>query len=237
MTGLHHGVLVVLSGGAFDAMNPIEVRDRMDQYIADIGLPAQLLERQTTPHVHQSRWRAVAVALAQRPASPLILAGHSNGGAAALNVARAVQRQGKAVDLLWTADSVFTLDDNGDSFTVPANVVLNVNTHVIPTPSWALLPFPFGRPNRRADGALGGIVNIGLAYPLPGALAHRNAFYELAGGDGRPNILRDVTLAVLRGEGLAAVIARMLPALETLARLSRLLVRVTTATGTQTVRP
>ena len=34
---LTNGVIVVLSGGGFDAMNPVEVRDRMDQYIADVN--------------------------------------------------------------------------------------------------------------------------------------------------------------------------------------------------------
>jgi hypothetical protein len=34
---LTQGVIVVLSGGGFDAMNPVEVRNRMDQYITDVN--------------------------------------------------------------------------------------------------------------------------------------------------------------------------------------------------------
>lgn len=34
---LSKGAIVVLSGGGFDGMNPLEVRDRMDQYIADVN--------------------------------------------------------------------------------------------------------------------------------------------------------------------------------------------------------
>jgi hypothetical protein len=34
---LSDGVIVVLSGGPIDAMNPREVRDRMNQLIADVN--------------------------------------------------------------------------------------------------------------------------------------------------------------------------------------------------------
>src|SRR5262245_35189177 len=218
---LSAGVIVVLSGGPFDQMNPAEVRDRMDQYIADVnadpfvqantggnGLAFKLLPNQRSAHIHQAKWRQVCAALNLLAATPLIVVGHSNGGAAAVDLARCLQSQGKAIDLLFTADSVLTLDDIGDVNKVPANVTLNFNSYVIPTPAWLLAPFPIGKRNRRqADDSLDGILNIGLRYNLPGALAHRNAFYELAGGDKasgggfkRPHLLLDVTLAVLRGE-------------------------------------
>src|SRR5690242_2815659 len=67
---LSKGVIVILSGGPFDWMNPIEVRNRMDQIIMDInadpwvlantagkGLAFQLLGDQKSPHIHQARWR------------------------------------------------------------------------------------------------------------------------------------------------------------------------------------
>src|SRR3954462_126996 len=92
---LSHGVVVVLSGGGFDAMNPKEVRDRMDRYIADVnadpfvqantggaGLTFKLLPGQKTAHLHQAKWRPICDRLRLLTASPLILVGHSNGGAA-----------------------------------------------------------------------------------------------------------------------------------------------------------
>jgi hypothetical protein len=54
------GVIVVLSGGFFDEMNPKDVRDRMDEYIADVGLEFKLLWYQPSPHIHQVYWRWVA---------------------------------------------------------------------------------------------------------------------------------------------------------------------------------
>ena len=82
---------------------------------------------------------------------------------------------------------MLTLDDIGDINQVPPNVQLNFNPYVIPTPAWLLAPFPIGKRNhRQVDGSLDGILNIGLKYNLPGALAHRNAFYELAGATRRP---------------------------------------------------
>ncbi|MEO8258211.1 MAG: hypothetical protein ABI868_12765, partial [Acidobacteriota bacterium] len=223
---LSKGVIVVLSGGGFDAMNPKEVRDRMDQYIKDVnadplvlattggkGLTFKLLPNQNVKHLHQAKWRQICDALGLLEASPLILVGHSNGGAAAMNIARCVEGQGKSVDLLYSADSVFTLDDNGDTNQVPANVKINVNPYVIPTPAWLLAPFPIGKRNRRqANNSMDGILNIGLTYKLPGALSHRNAFYETAGGDEKtgggyklPHLLLEVTLAVLRGDASSAV--------------------------------
>ena len=121
---LSNGVIVVLSGGGFDAMNPVEVRDRMDQLIVDVntdpfvqagtggkGLKFKLLPNQKTKHVHQAKWRQVCDALRLLAADPLVLVGHSNGGAAAMNIARCLQGHGRTVDLVFSADSVLTLDD------------------------------------------------------------------------------------------------------------------------------
>jgi hypothetical protein len=85
---LSKGVIVVLSGGFFDAMNPREVLDRMDEYIADVnadpyvqahtggkGLKFKLLKNQVDPHIHQAEWRKVVRALETLKPSPLILAG------------------------------------------------------------------------------------------------------------------------------------------------------------------
>lgn len=254
---LSEGVIVVLSGGGFDAMNPPEVRERMDQYIADVnadpyvqantggtGLKFKLLPNQQKSHLHQAKWRQICAALNLLTASPLILVGHSNGGAAAVDLARCLQTQGKSVDLLFTADSVLTLDDIGDINKIPANVKLNFNPYVIPTPAWILAPFPVGTRNRRqADNSLEGILNIGLKYNLPGAVAHRNAFYELAGGDKtgnvykRPRLLLDVTLAVLQGQTNFDVIHNAEPSLQTLATKSRLVIKLETATFTKTLNP
>lgn len=220
---MRHGVIVALSGGAFDGMNPQAVRTRMDDYLTSVsaatGLRYLLLPGQSTAHLHQTRWRQVAAAL--RDASPIILVGHSNGGAAAMNIARTLEQP---VDLLFTADSVLTLDDVGDINQVPATVRLNVNTYTIPTRAWFLAPFPYGRRNV----GTGPILNIGLAYNLPGALAHRNAFYELAGGlrYSRPNLLLDVTLAVLRGETADAIKAAAAVSLAVLAEKSRIRITV-----------
>jgi pimeloyl-ACP methyl ester carboxylesterase len=229
----------------------------MDQYIADVngdpfvlantggnGLTFKLLPNQRTPHLHQTKWRQICAALNLLTASPLILVGHSNGGAAAVDLARCLQSQGKSVDLLFSADSVLTLDDIGDINKIPANVKLNFNPYVIPTPAWLLAPFPIGTRNRRqVDNSLDGILNIGLTYNLPGALAHRNAFYELAGGDKigsgyrLPRLLLDVTLAVLHGQTNFDVIHGAEPSLQQLATKSRVVVELETATFRKTLRP
>jgi hypothetical protein len=254
---LSAGVIVVLSGGGFDAMNPKEVRDRMDQYITDInadpfvqantggnGLTFTLLPNQQKKHLHQAKWRQICSALNLLAASPLILVGHSNGGAAAVDLARCLRSQGKSVDLLFSCDSVLTLDDIGDVNKIPANVVLNFNSHVIPTPAWLLLPFPIGtRNHREADNSLDGILNIGLKYNLPGANAHRNAFYELAGGDQTssgyklPHLIRDVTLAVLRGETAFDIINNAETPLQQLATKSNVVIELETTTFTKTLNP
>jgi hypothetical protein len=255
---LTQGVIVVLSGGGFDAMNPVEVRTRMDQYIADVnadpfvqantagqGLTFRILPNQGTPHLHQTKWRQICDALRLVTATPLIVVGHSNGGAAAMDLARCLQSQGKSVDLVFSADSVLTLDDIGDINQVPPNVVLNFNPYVIPTPAWLLAPFPIGKRNRRqADNSLDGILNIGLKYNLPGALAHRNAFYELAGGDKtsagaykRPHLLLETTLAVLRGETNYDIFHAAEASLQVLATKSRLDIVVETTNFAKTLHP
>jgi hypothetical protein len=252
------GVIVVLSGGGIDAMNPVEVRRRMDEYIDAVnsdpfvqansggrGLTFRLLPGQRTNHLHQAKWRQICDALRLLAATPLILIGHSNGGAAAIDLARCLQSQGKSVDLVFSCDSVLTLDDIGDINQVPANVALNLNSYVIPTPAWLLAPFPIGRKNRRqVDNSLDGVLNIGLKYNLPGALAHRNAFYELAGGDEKrgggfrlPNLLLQSTLAVLRGDTSYDISHAAEASLQELATRSRLEIALETTNFKKTLRP
>lgn len=217
---LSHGAILILSGGPFDLMNPPEVRRRMDQIIAELnadpwvlantennGLIFRLLDDQQTPHIHQTRWREICDSPQLLNASPLIVVGHSNGGAAAMDVARVLQDRGQTVDLLFTADSVLTLDDNGDPYQVPPNVRMNLNSYSIPMfPIWWTAPFPFGKKNQRqVDGSLSALLNIGLSFPEPGALEHRDVFYDVAGGDPKgtgyqyPELICDAALAVLRG--------------------------------------
>lgn len=258
VTDLSKGVIVILSGGGFDAMNPQEVRDRMDQTIVGVnadpfvqaatgglGLTFKVLPNQRTKHLHQRKWRQICQALSLLDATPLILVGHSNGGAAAVDLARCLQAQGKAVDLLFTCDSVLTLDDNGDINRVPANVGLNVNSYVIPTPAWILAPFPIGKRNKReGTGTIDGIINAGLKYNLPGAVAHRNAFYELAGGDldsggnyKRPQLILDVTLRVLRGENMGLITQAVKDSLQVLATKSHIDIEFETTGDTTTIHP
>jgi hypothetical protein len=140
---------------------------------------------------------------------------------------------------------VLTLDDIGDINRVPPNVRLNLNSYVIPTPAWMLAPFPIGKRNTsQIDNSLDGILNIGLTYNLGGALAHRNAFYELAGGDKtsgrgykRPHLLRDVTLAVLRGESNRNILRSVKPSLQVLATRSRVVIKLESTHFKKTLRP
>lgn len=251
---LSQGVIVVLSGGGFDAMNPVEVRERMDEYITRVnddpdvqagtggnGLTFKLFPGQRTKHLHQKKWRAICQALGLLQASPLILVGHSNGGAAAVDLAKCLQSQGKSVDLLFSCDSVLTLDDIGNVNEVPSNVTLNINSYVIPTPAWLLAPFPIGTTNRRqSNGSSDGILNVGLEFNLPGAVAHRNAFYFLAGGGGRtgphpfPFLLLEATLGVLAGRTNDEVITSATASLQLLATGADVDITVTT-TGVSTV--
>jgi hypothetical protein len=254
---LSQGVVFVLSGGAFDEMNPVEVRLRMDEYITALnddpfvklssggqGLRFHFFDAQTTKHLHQAQWRPLCEKLKRIPASPLIIVGHSNGGAAAVDLARCLDGL-RAVDFLFTGDSVLTLDDNGDVYEVPPNVNLNINTHIIPTPAWFLAPFPFGRANhRQGSGSLDAILNAGLRYNLPGALGHRNAFYDLAGGDkrddgsfSRPFILLESSLAILHGETNHDVIAAAAASFQVLATSASLKIDLATAEFTKQLHP
>jgi hypothetical protein len=254
---LRDGVLVVLSGGPFDAMNPPEVIDRMERLIHDVnadpwvsertggpGLRFMLLSGQVNGHLHQSKWRAIRAALQPLKASPLIVVGHSNGGAAAVDLANALATDGRTVDLLMTADSVPTLDDLGDINRVPANVRFNLNSYVMPTLAWMLAPFPIGARNvREVDSAATTLVNVGLQYNLPGALAHRNAFYELNGGEMRntvteyPLLMRDVILAVLRGTPDDDVVVGIAESLQILADRAQTTIELDSRQLTRTIRP
>jgi hypothetical protein len=255
---LSRGVIVVLSGGFVDEMNPHDVRDRMDDYIADVnadpyvqahtngkGLKFKLLKNQVHPHIHQAEWRKVVQALETLKPSPLILVGHSYGGAAAVSIARSLESGGTTIDLLCTHDSIQTIDDLGDPNKVPATVRLNLNPYAIATPAWMLAPFPIGRRNLRdVGGSMDCVLNVGLTYNLGGAFAHKNAFYELAGGDKkagggfeRPHLLLDVTLAVLRGASNADVLTMVQAPLETLATKSRIVVELETKNFKKTLAP
>ena len=140
---------------------------------------------------------------------------------------------------------MLTLDDIGDVNKVPTNVKLNFNSYVIPTPAWLLAPFPIGTRNRRqADDSHDGILNIGLTYNLPGALAHRNAFYELAGGDTAsgggftlPNLLLDVTLAdcAARPTSTSSTTPRLRS--KSSPTKSRVVIELETTTFEKTLRP
>lgn len=112
---LSKGVIVVLSGGFRDELNPWDLLERMDEYIADVnadpfvqahtngkGLTFKLLNNQVKPHVHQRDWPDVVLALKRLRPSPLLIVGHSYGGAAAVSIARSLQGEGITVDLLST---------------------------------------------------------------------------------------------------------------------------------------
>jgi pimeloyl-ACP methyl ester carboxylesterase len=229
----------------------------MDLYIANVnadpyvqtatggaGLTSMLLPNQPAPHLHQAQWRQICAALNLLNPTAIVLMGHSNGGAAAMNLARCLATQNRSVDLVFSADSVLTLDDIGDVNIVPTNVRINVNTYVIPTPAWILAPFPIGKANKRQAGdPLDGILNVGLAYNLGGAIAHRNAFYDLAGGDKQgsgfkyPNTLLDLTLAVLRGATPYDIAQAAEAPLQTLATKARVRIEMASTNLTKTLLP
>ena len=142
------------------------------------------------------------------------------------------------------ADSVFTLDDLGDPNDVPPGVTLNVNSYVIPAAEFWICPFPIGRRNRRETGhALDRVVNIGLEYHLGGCFAHRNAFYELAGGDeteggySRPHLLLNTTIAVLRGESPSTILEATRLSLQELATKSKITIELETKGHDETILP
>jgi hypothetical protein len=257
MPDLTKGVIVILSGGGFDEMNPVEVRERMDDCIdrinsdpyvqansAGLGLTFQLLPGQTTKHLHQTEWRTLCDVLQLRDATPLVIVGHSNGGAAAVSLSRCLNAAGKTVDLLFTCDSVPTLDDLGDVDEMPGNVRLNINTYTKPTPAWFIAPFPIGKRNHReGTHAMTGILNAGLAYNLPGVLGHRNAFYDVAGGDKtgttyrHPLLIQESILASLRGTPDAAIVAAATAMLQTLASQTHTKIEIATAGTHLTLHP
>jgi pimeloyl-ACP methyl ester carboxylesterase len=250
-------VVIVLSGGPFDAMNPPEVLDHMERLISDLnadpwvqertaggGLRYKLLPEQVNRHLHQAQWRVLRDKLKTLTARPLIIVGHSNGGAAAVDLARMLADDDRIVDLLITADSVATVDDVGDINEIPSNVRFNLNSYVIPTPAWLLAPFPIGRRNKRqAEAQATALVNVGLAYDLPGAVAHRNAFYDLAGGDFRngsfayPDLMLDAMLATLRGTPDDAIVAAVATELQVLADRARVVIELESRQLTRTIRP
>ena len=250
-------VIIVLSGGPFDAMNPPEVLDRMERLIGDlnadpwvrertggVGLRFKVLQGQVNGHLHQSKWRSIRTALQNLKASPLIIVGHSNGGAAAVDLAKTLGADGRTVDLLITADSVVTLDDVGDVNRIPSNVRFNLNSYVIPTLAWLLAPFPIGERNvRDVEAADTTLVNVGLQYNLPGALAHRNAFYELNGGDIRNNVpeypllMRDVILALLRRTPDDDAIVGVAESLQMLSDGAQVVIELESRQLTKTIRP
>jgi hypothetical protein len=162
-----------------------------------------------------------------------------------MNLARCLQRYVKTVDVAITADSVLTLNDNGDINKVPSNVKTNLNSYVIPTDSWWELPFPFGQPNHREpDGSLDGILNIGLPFDEPGAIAHRDAFYDLCGGDKRPSgdyvypeMMRDATLVALRGATSEQIFELAETDLQILANEVRIAIELETVNSKSTLVP
>jgi len=253
---LSSGVIVVLSGGPFDEMNPPEVRERMDQLIVEVnadsdilartdgrGLKFKLLSPQKQPlkHIHQSHWPELCDLSDLSEASFIVLIGHSNGGAAVMDLARCLD--GKTIDFAFTADSVFTVIDNGDANKVPANIKLNLNAYMIPTIYWWLLPFPFGRRSLREDGSLEGILNIGLPFEEGGAIAHRDVFYDLAGGDRGvlgykyPELIREATLAVLKGADDSSIFELAQSSLQIVANEVRIPIDIDTAGVTTTIQP
>lgn len=254
---LSDGVIVVLSGGPFDALNPPEVLDHMERLIDDVnadpwvrertggvGLRFKLLQGQVNGHLHQSKWRKIRAALQNLKARPLIIVGHSNGGAAAVDLAKTLATDGRIVDLLITADSVATLDDVGNINRIPSNVRFNLNSYVIPTLAWMLAPFPIGQRNvRDVEAAETTLVNVGLQYNLPGALAHRNTFYELNGGDIRNNVpeypllMRDVVLALLRQTPDDEVVVGIAQSLQMLADGAQVTIELESRQLTRTIRP
>jgi pimeloyl-ACP methyl ester carboxylesterase len=255
---LSQGVIVILSGGPVDMTNPVEVRNRMDQIITEVnadpsvlansggkGVIFRLLENQGTNHIHQARWRDLCDVPELLAASPIIIVGHSNGGAAAMDLARFLQENNREVDFLFTADSVLTLDDNGDPYTVPANVKINLNSYSVPVfPIWLALPFPFGRKNyRQADVPLDGILNIGLQFAEPGAIEHKDVFYAPAGGDPSgntyeyPELTRDSALSVLKGATPEEVFDMAKGYLQTLADEARIPIYLEGVNLTETLVP
>jgi hypothetical protein len=107
-----------------------------------------------------------------------------------------------------------------------------------------LAPFPTGERNQREVESAGTtLVNVGLQYNLPGALAHRNAFYHLNGGDIRNNVpeypllMRDVALAILRDTPDGEVVVGIAESLQMLADGAQAAIELESRQLTRTIRP
>ncbi len=81
-------------------------------------------------------------------------------------------------------------------------------------------------------------------YNLPGALAHRNAIYDLAGGDQRrggayrfPRLLLGATLAVLRGDTSYDIVPAAQGSLQILSTKARVQIGLETTAFGKTLRP
>jgi hypothetical protein len=220
---LSHGVVVAFSGGLPPEVLPSDLTKRFDEYIAAInsdpavekcsggaGLAYKFLENQKDPHIHQSKWADVCKAIKdQKRPGPVIIAGYSMGGGAAVSLARCLNAVGTGVDLLITLDSVPTGDDLGSVYSVPPNVKVNVNLFQKPAYDLAtfVVPFPFGHANKREDGGKpDNIFNAGVHFDEPLAAAHHRIIYDFSGGKksddntyAKPFLLRDLTLASLQG--------------------------------------
>ena len=213
---LSNGVIVAFSGGLPPEL-PSSLSRRFDEYIASVnsdplvkkcsggaGFAYKLLDGQKSAHLHQVKWAQACKAIKEQKAGgPVIIAGYSMGGGAAVSLARCLNAGGRPVDLLLTLDTVPTGDDEGDVYAVPPNVSFNVNLFQTPNAVTFLVPFPFGHANKREDGAAPeNILNAGMHYHEPAAAAHVHLIYSFSGGSktednaySTPFALRDVTLA------------------------------------------
>lgn len=239
---LSNGVVVAFSGGPLGVLKINQLAARFDEYIMAIntdalvnkcsggtGLAYKLLKNQKTPHIHQSKWRSVCKAIKKRAAGPIIIAGYSMGGAAAVSLARCLNESGKAVDLLVTLDTVATGLDMGDVYSVPPNVKLNINGFQKPTLLTFVPPFPFGLANKREDGGKPeNIFNAGMRYDQPSFTAHLRLIYDFCGGkksedsDYSTPFVLDVTLAVLTGATNDDLQRQVIDGLERLAAVRKI---------------
>jgi hypothetical protein len=256
---LSHGVVVAFSGGPLEEMNTPELLGRLDEYIAatnsdplvgkcsgGAGLAYKVLENQKAPHIHQSKWSEACKTIKdQKPTGPIIIAGYSMGGAAAVSLARCLNEGGQAVDLLLTLDSVPTGNDLGSVYSVPPNVKLNVNLYQVPNAATFLLPFPFGHANKREDGGSPeNIINAGMHYDEPAGAAHHHLIYSFSGGPksegnaySRPFALRDVSLAMLKGASQEEMAGKVIGLLEGIAAVDKIAVSLSGAVNREIPTP
>ena len=255
---LSAGVIVVLSGGGFDAMNPSEVRQRMDQYIADVnadlyvqantggsGLRFNLLPNQQKPHLHQAKWRQICAALNlldRQTSHPCrSFERRRRGGGPRALPAESGQVGGLALLVRFGADPRRHRRHQQDSVERETQLQLLTSSRLRPG-CWRRSRSARATADRRTIRSTA-FSTSGSTYNLPGALAHRNAFYELAGGDKvgsvykRPRLLLDVTLAVLQGQTNFTVIHGAEPSLQQLATKSHVVIELETATFSKTLLP